>query len=415
MTLEQFHALQNEEGARLLAELAGESLDESVLLPLVERYRRRYPPALVSAAVELASLRRHAAGKFSAAGTMFFTRDGLEMASSEIVARYVARRFTGLPLVFDLCCGIGGEALALAAAARRVVAVDRDPLALTMARANARVAGVHDRVDFMQADVTAFAAGGAALLPRPSAIYIDPSRRSSPGAANRPEQYSPPLSWCLTAAAAAPRGGIKAAPALDYDGIRPEGPIEIEVISLRGECKELLLWLGGWRSCARRATLLPGTDTLTDAGPTSDAIGDIGRWICEPDPAVIRAHLVQRLAGELDWRRIDADIAYLTGDRKADSPFATGYAVDAVIPWSLKRVNTQLAARGIGQVVIKKRGFPLTPEALRPKLKLTGRAHAVLICTRARGKPVVILCRTTASPPAGDAKSAAAGGGEGLP
>ena len=388
MTIDQFFALQKEEGRQLLARLASESLDGDALLPLIERLRKAYPAELVGAAVELAQLRRKAAGKFSRATELFFTREGLEMATAEPVARHTARRYAGFRKVLDLCCGLGGDALALAEAAEPVIAIDRDPLTLEMARANAGVLKLHDRITFTRADVTEFVQTAPFLIGPIEAVFIDPSRRGEGRrVSRRPEDYSPRLSWCLELTRVAPRVGIKVSPALDYETV-PEA--EVEIISLDGECKEAMLWLGPFRTCARRATLLPGGDTLTDAGASSAEIGDIGAWLYEPDPAVIRAHLVQRLAGERNLRRIDEEIAYLTGD-EVPSPFVTGYRVLEVIPWSLKRLNASLSARGIGQVIIKKRGFPLTPEELRHKLKLAGPARATLICTRARGKAVVVI------------------------
>lgn len=392
MTLEQFHALQTEAGGRLLAALAQEPLAEHDLLSVVARYRRDYPAELVSAAIALTQLRRRARAKFTAADTLFFTREGLEMSSAESVARHTAQRFSGLPFVLDLCCGIGGDALALADAAPRVVAVDRDPLALEMARANAHTLAFDTRVQFVQADVSEFVPGGLPFHGSPEAIFIDPSRRESRAAARKPENYSPPISWCLRLLDVAPRVAIKVSPALDFERALGETAAEIELVSLNGEAKEGVLWLGDFRTCARRATVLPADATLTDEGPSADAIGEVGGWLYEPDPAVIRAHLVQRLAGECGLRRIDAEIAYLTGDAEVASPFLAAYRVRDVLPWSLKRLNAYLAEQHIGHAVIKKRGFPLTPDELRPKLKLTGPARATLVCTRAQGKPVVIVC-----------------------
>ena len=392
MTLEQFHALQRDDGKALLSALAHEALAEDDLLPVLERYRKTYPAELVNAALELSRLRRRAAGKFSRAGEMFFSRDALEMASSETVAQYTARRFAGLSRVMDLCCGIGGDALALVGTAGRVIAVERDPLALEMARANARALALHDLIDFVQADVTELLSQGMPLVGRLDAIFIDPSRRESRAAARRAEEYSPPLSWCLGLRALAPRVAIKVSPALDYEQALAGVEAEVEIISLRGECKEAVYWLGAFRGCAQRATVLPAGATLSDDGPTSEAISAVGGWLYEPDGAVIRAHLVQRLAGEHGLRRIDAEIAYLSGDAAIEFPLLHGYRVQAVIPWGLKRLNAELRARGIGHVVIKKRGFPLTPEQLQPKLKLPGPARATLICTRAMGDTVVIIC-----------------------
>ncbi len=388
--LELFHALREERGQGLLAQLAQAPLSDDDVLPVLERYRDSYPPELVRAAVALTMLRRRAGAKFARAAAMYFTREGLEMASAEPVARHTARRFAGLPRVFDLCCGIGGDALALAPLVNELTAVERDPLALAMAQANLHVYAVDAPVRFVMAEVGEF----LATAPSSSAIFIDPSRRQSADSrrvSRRPEEYSPSLSWCLALTNAAPAVAIKVSPALDYDEALHEMPAEVELISLRGECKEAMLWLGTLRSCTRRATVLPEDVTLTDEGTVSTAIGEVADWLYEPDAAVIRAHLVQRLAGECTLHRLDAEIAYLSGAREIRSPLLTGYRVRAVLPWNLKRLNAALTARGIGHPIIKKRGFPLTPEALRPHLKLKGAAHATLICTRQQGKPIVII------------------------
>ena len=50
-----------------------------------------------------------------------------------------------------------------------------------------------------------------------------------------------------------PRVAVKVSPALDYDAIIPPTTAEVEIISLRGEAKEALLWLGGFRTLEKRA------------------------------------------------------------------------------------------------------------------------------------------------------------------
>ena len=41
----------------------------------------------------------------------------------------------------------------------------------------------------------------------------------------------------------------------------------------------------------------------------------MGRYILDPDGAVVRAGLVRQYAARLGWWRLDPHIAYLTGDR----------------------------------------------------------------------------------------------------
>ena len=61
---------------------------------------------------------KKAAVKFEHGQQMWVEPIGIEQATSEPVARHKAARFT-CPLVVDLCAGIGGDALALAAAIAR--------------------------------------------------------------------------------------------------------------------------------------------------------------------------------------------------------------------------------------------------------------------------------------------------------
>ena len=102
---------------------------------------------------------------------MFFTRPGLEQASAEVVARHRQARFAGAGVLADLCCGIGGDLVALAGQ-HQVRAVDRDPLHLRMAVLNAGVYGVAGAVRAVRADVR------AADLDGVEAVFIDPARRA---------------------------------------------------------------------------------------------------------------------------------------------------------------------------------------------------------------------------------------------
>jgi len=123
----RFAALTGPEGRALLAELADARVDDDTALRLSDRLRARFPAALVADGLTLQRLRDRAAPKFSRAQDMMLTRDGLEQASGEAVARHRAARLADGGPVADLCCGIGGDAIALARAGIRVLAVDRDP------------------------------------------------------------------------------------------------------------------------------------------------------------------------------------------------------------------------------------------------------------------------------------------------
>ncbi len=66
--------------------------------------------------LEQVELRRRAKEKFPLAASMFFTPVGLEQATDAWIAHYKAGRFPPSAPVADLCCGIGGDLMALARA-----------------------------------------------------------------------------------------------------------------------------------------------------------------------------------------------------------------------------------------------------------------------------------------------------------
>lgn len=381
-------------GIALLDDVAGAGLSEATLLHHASRLRRTHPPDVVSAALDLTLLRQKASRKFSRAGQMFFTRQALEQASAEVVSRHRAQRFAHCAAVADLCCGIGGDTLALAAHAE-VLALDVDPLRLRMAEANARAYQVGERVRTLEADVT------GCSLPPGLVFWADPDRRVEGRRVFSVESYRPPLSALLRRAERRPGTGIKLSPGVDYGELAAllgDTPHEVEILSVQGEGREAVLWLGELCTARHRATLLPGGHTLTD-GPPGAAIPvtQPGRYLYEPDAAVIRAHLVEDLARRLGAAKLSEQIAYLTSDELVETSFATAYQVEEVMPFHLKRLNRRLKALDIGELVIKKRGFPVDPEQFRRRLSYgSGQGRTVLVLTRVLERPTAILCRPLA-------------------
>lgn len=198
--LPSFQALLTPEGRALLDEVRGTAPADE--LAVATRLRRTHPPELVSAAIGQARLRQRAAAKFPAedAERMFFTSNGVEQSTRAVVAAHRAARMRdmGVTSVADLCCGIGGDAIALARAGIRVLAVDRDPLTAAVARANAEALGLDGLIEVRETDVTEVDTTGY------DAVFVDPARRGGRGRVFDPEAYSPPLSWAVAKALGAP-------------------------------------------------------------------------------------------------------------------------------------------------------------------------------------------------------------------
>lgn len=393
MDFATFQALLESAGQALLAEAVALAPTEATVLRCLTRLRRRHSAALTAVAIEQALLRRKAAasGKFACADQMYFTRDGLEQATGEIVARYRARRYAPFGAVADLACGLGGDAIALAQG-HAVLAVDRDRLRLALARENARAYGVAGQVQPVLADLTNLPP------PRAGAIFCDPGRRTATGRRIFSAQaYQPPLALIEGWRQQVPALGVKVSPGIDYADLPPAAEAEVEFIAERGVLKEAVLWYGPLRTAARRATLLPGGETLaTDGEPAPGIPLELpGRVLYEPDPAVIRAHLVTHLARQLGAAQLDADIAYLTADTATavPTPFARAYAIVEALPFSLKQLRARLRALDAGVVTVKKRGSPLDVDALARQLRGQGDHALIVVLTHVQGRPYAIICQ----------------------
>ncbi|WP_176742748.1 THUMP-like domain-containing protein [Streptomyces agglomeratus] len=382
--MESFAALRTEEGRALLAALRDH--DPADELATATRLRREHPAALVSAALGQARLRQRAVAKFGAedAYRMFFTPNGVEQATRTAVATYRAGRFAALGVrsVADLCCGIGGDAIALARAGISVLAVDRDPLTAEVARANAEALGLSALVEVRCADVTTVDTSAY------DAVFVDPARRGGRGRIFDPEAYSPPLSWAIGAARTSAHAALKIAPGVPHEAVPDDA--EAEWISDGGDVKEAVFWFGTDPG-AVRATLLPGPHSLVGTGLPDPEPGEVGRYLYEPDGAVIRSHLVAEVARQVGGRLIDETIAYITADELHRTPYATAYEITDRMPFGLKKLKALLRERGVGVLTVKKRGSAIEPEELRRKMKLSGPHSATVFLTRVAGAPTVLI------------------------
>ena len=388
MNPELLARLRTPEGVTALA--AAEAVTGRDPLVAASALRSRgVAPDLAAAALTQIELRRRAAAKFgTAAATMFFTRAGLEQATRAAVADRRAARLAaaGIRTLADLGCGLGADALAAARAGILVYAVESDPLTAAIAAANAAATGLADAVRVECADAT------TVRVEDYDAVFADPARRrSGRGRVFDPRAYSPPWDFVAGLARRVPHTVLKLAPGIDHSLLPPGA--EGEWVSVGGDLVEAAFWCGPLASAPRRATLLPGGAELTGTGTVAAPVSTVGAFLYDPDPAVVRAHLVAEFAAAVGGRLADPEIAYVYTDRPADTPFGRRLPVTDVLPFSLKRLRSLLRERGVGRLEIRKRGSALEPERLRRELRLSGPAAASLVLTRVAGEPTALLCR----------------------
>lgn len=385
ISLHDLEFLQSTQGEALLDDLATEDLVESRTLPLLTRLRKTYTPQQASAALAMARLRANAITKFGDdAQRMFFTDAALQQASDPLVRQYRAQ---GLDVqsIADMCCGIGADSLAFAQNGLQVLGIDIDPVRIAVARLNAEaltLPNVNFAVrDVLQVDVNSY-----------EAVFFDPARRDDSGRRIFDvERYIPPLSVVQGWANA--QVIVKLAPGVELAQLAPYGG-RLEFISVSGDLKEAVLWLGEG-PLQTKATLLTPTAThhwlVQDVDLEIDVSPPLG-WLLEPDPAMIRSGGLRELAMELGASLIDETIAYMTCADSVESPWVRRWQILDWMPFNLKKLRAYLRERDIGHITVKKRGSPITPEQLIKKLKLKGEQSCTLVLTQHHSAPIVIVC-----------------------
>ncbi|WP_083139811.1 THUMP-like domain-containing protein [Mycobacterium alsense] len=314
--------------------------------------------------VETTLLRRRAAERLGELGVSgwLFTEEALQQATAAPVALHRAGRLRG-HLVHDVTCSIGTELAALRRRGVRAVGSDIDAVRLAMARHNLGTDG--------------FAAGlcrADALRPvtRGAVILADPARRGGGRRRFGIDDYRPGLRALFDAH----RGRdlvVKCSPGIDFGQLRRLGfDGEIEVTSHRGSVREACLWSVGLASpgVRRRASVLDLGEEITDAEPDECGVRPAGRWIVDPDGAVVRAGLVRHYGARHGLWQLDPDIAYLSGDRLP--PGVRGFEVLEQLAFDERRLRHALAALDCGALEILVRGVRVDPDALRRRLRPRG-------------------------------------------
>ncbi len=388
--------LVGDEGRRWLgraAEFNGTLVQRAAAL------RRGLSADRAAAVLEQWELRERARGKFLAAERLLYTRIGLEQATDSSLAAYKAERFRGYHDVADLCCGIGGDLLALAET-HQARGVDRDACVAVLAAANLEAVGLKGALENAAIDPERFQA---------EAWHIDPDRRPGGRRSVQVEHHEPGLEVIEQLLDRAPLGAIKLAPGAEP----PESwrdRAELEWISRGGECKQLVAWFGELARVpgqSRATVLARALDVPQESRVLASLTGEpgreielaagFGRYFYEPDAAVLAADLTGALAQHHELAAVTPGIAYLTADRPILDAAVSCFEIVETMPFRVGPLRSWLAERGIGRLEIKKRGVEESPELLRKKLKLSGDDEATLFLLPVARHVTAVMARRVAA------------------
>lgn len=354
--------------------------------------------------------------------------------------------------VHDLCCGMGGDSFYLPAGLK-VTGVDLDENRLAMYNHNMQAFGKNAGTicadvrsvegagsNSAQSSTSAQTAGSngakmpaSAGMTKTDYFTIDPARRALEGENQRDLKNLTPTLKEVVEISRHYRGGMAKLP----PGYPPaEIPDGTEILYLGGhsDCRECLVLFGElakhpntvravivgkagetlaeWTRRRDRSleTLdndlqekldrndsLEGKDrTYRTATSRSDLpLGEIGKYIAEPAPVLIRSHLFNAtaLAHDPNAHLISEGIAYVSSDKPLPAPGFSCYEVLAHTEIATGAVRSMLKEHDIGKITLKLRGVKLDPDAEIKRLKPKGKNSAILFYTRFRGEKIAILAK----------------------
>ncbi len=387
------------ESAQPLLNQAGEDFRDKVnALTINKRLRKTISPTRAAIVIEQVMLRLRAKAKFAHAGELFFTRKSLEQATSERIARHKASRFANLSSVADICCGIGGDLMALAGretsnpSSAETVGVDMDELTAMFANKNLEVLGF-EHAAVTQATFEDFS------LERFEGLHIDPDRRVK-NRTVRGDFFQPALTEIRQRTSQEQSLAIKVAPATPPHRSTP-ADAETQWIGDNRECKEQVIWSGPITNNpgCRTATYVNSQNMAFHFTATAKELArsrpkppeNLGAAVYEPHPTVLAAGLVNPLARKLGLRPVDGQIDYLTGVPAEKCKLIRKFRIDVELKLNLKLLSSELRRRKIGHIVVKKRGVDQAIFNNIKALKIAGENTATIIATRHNGRRLALI------------------------
>lgn len=309
--------------------------------------------------------------------TWLMCNESMQQATAMPVAQYRARKIVehGYAQAFDVTCSIGTEGAALTEQGLSYFGSDIDPVRVRMATHNVQEG------HFIVADALQPAYREAGLG---SVVIADPARRSNGRRIFSPEDLAPPLSAVQNAWRGAPMA-VKCAPGINYTGW--EGLVS--VVSLNGSVKEACLYSPEFGTRREAVVLRDNHQEIWHSDMPAEAeVRPPGKYIIDPDGAVVRAGVVQQYAVAHGLWMLDEHIAYLSGERipQGHSGFPFMQRV------GLKQLKVALQALDCGALEILVRGVDVDPDLLRKKLKLKGRSQLAVVITRLGDDRVALIC-----------------------
>lgn len=311
-----------------------------------------------------------------------------EQCSSEATARF--KRSIMLPDARSLCDmtgGMGVDFWYMSQGLETAIYTERQPHLCEVARHNFPILTAASESQPVRTQYVV-REGLSTELPIPDVdvIFLDPARRSTSGSRIYEISDCEPdvVSWQHELLAHCRQLITKVSPMADVTRTlsRLERVTDLYILSLRGECKELLVSQGGLGAEPNGnvqihcVDLFPNGRSVSfsyDAASASSATfswpqADSMKYFYEPDVSIMKAQAFRPLQEKFAVCQLDTDCHYFASDTLVPDFPGRIFCIDELIPFSSRSLK-QLRA-SIPQANIATRAFPLTADQLRARTSI---------------------------------------------
>ena len=398
---------------QLQAFIAAHSADDTSRLLLSAR---RYPDIDMAFAVEQIEGRRRLQGKLpewlSFPDVIVAGQIPTEQCSSEQTARHKRELVIGDTLI-DITGGMGVDFWYMSRGLRHAVYVERQTVLCDIASHNFAIlsaGATSPAIDVINADGIQFLNSLSKADASLATIYVDPARRATDGSRVYDITQCEPdvvANQDILRAACA-RLLIKASPMADIARLLTlvHGIEEVHVVGVRGECKEVLLVVGGGSDkpdndnnpIIRCVDFTPGGELHFAFSRAEESSVDftlaesVQQYLYEPDVTIMKAGAFRTVAARYGLSKLDVNTHLYTSTKLISGFAGKTFIVDDVAPLSsrlLKKLRHDVPLADISV-----RNAPLTVAELRRRTGIADGGHTHLFAATVHGLGAqIIRCR----------------------
>lgn len=325
-----------------------------------------------------------------------------EQCSSEQTAQYKADLITTDDRVCDLTGGLGVDSYYLSRKAKSLIYVERFPYYCDVARHNFQVLGCKN-IEVVNEDSRCYLEHSSGV----DVYYIDPARR---GEGNRRvyalEDCEPNLVEILPLLLQkALKVLAKISPMADISktlSLLP-GTVEVHVVSVRNECKELLFAIR--KDGVENNPLIrcvnydsQGNRQVFDCSFEEEQqaplrlADSVKRYLYEPNASIMKAGAFKCIAERFGVKKLQVNSHLYVADTYVSDFPGRGFQIEEVLHFSGKLCKT--LAKDWPQANIAIRNFPLTAEELRKRTRIKDGGDIYLFGTTLwNGDKVLLITR----------------------